>query len=106
MQIGDNQVVGITTHGISMAELTNMLSRQLGVPVIDKTGLKGNYNFNLQWKHVDQAANGVDRGASADNAESSSLFTAVQEQLGLKLEQQKGPIPVLVIDHIEKPAAN
>jgi len=106
VQIGDNQVVGITTHGISMAELTNMLSRQLGVPVIDKTGLKGNYNFNLQWKHVDQAANGVDRGASADNAESSSLFTAVQEQLGLKLEQQKGPIPVLVIDHIEKPAAN
>jgi uncharacterized protein (TIGR03435 family) len=104
VQMGDNQVVGVTTHGISMADLTHMLSRQLGVPVIDKTGLKGTYSFNLQWKHADPAANAAASGSSTDNAE--SLFTAIQEQLGLKLEPQKGPTPVLVIDHIEKPTEN
>lgn len=107
MQLGDNQVFGVASRGISMAELTNLLSREVGAPVVDKTGLKGNYNFSLQWKHSDQAGGAADSNSPSDNGDSnSSIFTAIQEQLGLKLQPQKGPIPVLVIDHIEKPAEN
>jgi uncharacterized protein (TIGR03435 family) len=108
MQIGDNQVVGMATQGISMADFANMLSRQLGVAVVDKTGLKGTYHFNLEWKPTaDGSSDAADSNTSVGSAASnSSLLTAVQEQLGLKLEPQKGPTPVLVIDHIEKPSEN
>jgi uncharacterized protein (TIGR03435 family) len=108
MQIGDNQVVGMATQGISMADFANMLSRQLGVAVVDKTGLMGTYHFNLEWKPTaDGSSDAADSNTSVGSAASnSSLLTAVQEQLGLKLEPQKGPTPVLVIDHIEKPSEN
>lgn len=78
----------------SMSGLARRLSQQLHEPVSDLTGLKGVYNFTLDWQQD-------------DNVSGPSLFTAVQEQLGLKLEAQKAPIEVLVVDHAEKiPTAN
>ena len=78
----------------SMSALARRLSQQLHEPVSDLTGLKGIYNFTLDWQQD-------------DNVSGPSLFTAVQEQLGLKLEAKKVPIEVLVVDHAEKiPTAN
>jgi bla regulator protein BlaR1 len=71
-------------------ELSQELSREFGGSIIeDKTGLRGNYDFALQWAPEDTRA---------------SKFVALQEQLGLKLESQNGPGEILVIDHVEKPS--
>ena len=105
----------LTGQGISMAELIIILSQQLGRIVLDQTGLKGNYDFTLQWTPDQGSAAmvpGPDDGKPAiDNApppESSgpSIFTATQEQLGLRLESTKGPVEVIIIDNIEKPTQN
>jgi len=68
--------------------------------VIDKTGLTGKYDFTLKWQpdSVGAAATGADSGPS--------LFTALQEQLGLRLESTKAPVDTIVIDHVELPSAN
>lgn len=84
----------------SLALLTFELSWRLGRPVIDQTGLAGRYEFTLNWTADDVAS------SSADAADGPSLFTALQEQLGLKLESTKGPVPLLVVDHAEKPSEN
>ncbi|HET7893063.1 MAG TPA: TIGR03435 family protein, partial [Candidatus Sulfotelmatobacter sp.] len=84
----DGQVMSIEAQKSSMAELARQLSMQLGENVVDKTGLAGQYDFNLQW---------------AQSAGNDSLFTAVQEQLGLKLVPQQAPSDALVIDHVELP---
>jgi uncharacterized protein (TIGR03435 family) len=83
-----------------------------GRVVIDSTGLQGGYDFTLKWSPVDLSAAppdaNVDGRASNPTTDSSgpSLFTALQEQLGLKLEPRKAPVDVLVIDHVEKPSPN
>jgi bla regulator protein BlaR1 len=92
MHVGEDQVMDAAGHGVSMQQLATLLSRELGTTVVDKTGLAGNYAFDLHWS-----------GAKDDVA---NLISAVQEQLGLKLESQTSPTEVLVIDHIEKPAEN
>jgi len=92
---------GMEARGIATADLASLLSRQLGTVVVDKTGLTGNYDFTLNWKADGSVG---DFNTPATDASASSLSTAVQEQLGLKLELQKGPMQVLVIDHVEKPA--
>jgi uncharacterized protein (TIGR03435 family) len=93
-----------------MSAFAASLSRQLGRMVIDKTGLAGRYDF--KFTYTPEAREGVfgrlvtsqDTPASDPNA--VSIFTALQEQLGLKLEATKGPVRVLVIDHAEKPGEN
>ncbi|HTW31461.1 MAG TPA: TIGR03435 family protein [Candidatus Sulfotelmatobacter sp.] len=99
------QVVGLSAQGTPMADFASQLSLQLGTPVIDKTGLKGNYNFNLQWA-TDGAADGNDNSAGQNADAARSMSAALQQQLGLKLVPQTRPMPVVVIDHIEKPADN
>ncbi len=77
-------------------------------PVVDETGLRGRYDFTLKWT-PDQFQFGGAGGQTtppADDAEAPDLFTAVQQQLGLKLESTKAPVEVLVIDHIERPSEN
>jgi len=71
--------------------------------VIDRTGLTGYYDYKLNWT-PDAAAGGAPD--ASEQATSPSLFTAVQEQLGLRLKPAKAPVEVLVIDHAEKPSAN
>jgi uncharacterized protein (TIGR03435 family) len=100
---------------VTTAELARMLSGALGRSVIDKTGFTGKFDLDLTFA-PDMAAAGLPAGAvpAADPnggpppAEilNGSIFTAVQEQLGLKLESTKGPVEVLVIDHVERPTEN
>jgi len=75
--------------------LSTVLSNKLSHPVIDKTGLQGKYDWTLVW----------DPDPGSESTE-PSIFTAVQEQLGLKLEPTKLPIDTVIIDHIEQPSAN
>jgi uncharacterized protein (TIGR03435 family) len=94
-----------TGRGTTMEFLARDLSLQLGRKVVDRTGLAGRYDFTLTWTPDDSVAvtgGGVESGAT----QGPSLFTAVQEQLGLKLELVKAPVDVVVIDHIEKPSEN
>jgi len=103
----------ITGQGIPIEDLVNMLSSQrLGRPIFDKTGLTGNYDLELHWTPDDApppmagGAQGGSPGSEAASDPGPSLFTALQEQLGLRLDPQKGPVDVVVIDHIEQPTAN
>jgi uncharacterized protein (TIGR03435 family) len=88
------------------------LSLRLGRPVVDKTGLKGSYAFNLHWTpasdELERMKQGGEDQAVPQTADPNgpSLFIALQEQLGLKLEPQTEPVQVLVIDHAEVPAEN
>jgi uncharacterized protein (TIGR03435 family) len=102
----------LTAHSLSMADLAAHLSNQVGRVVLDKTGLQGDYNFTLKWTPEERSQQPFGPGPMAQNAlpqpeaNGPSIFTALQEQLGLKLESQKGPVEILVIDHVEKPTAN
>jgi len=85
---------------LSMGELAGLLMRlSLDRPVVDQTGLKGRYDFELRWT-TDEAQ------ATATADAPPGLFTALQEQLGLKLEPERAPVDVLVIDKVERPGAN
>jgi uncharacterized protein (TIGR03435 family) len=79
-----------------------------GRVVVDKTGLSGRYDFNLKWTPLEAAApsGGASGTAPSPDAEGVSLFTAIEEQLGLRLVPTRGPGQVLVIDHIERPSEN
>jgi len=88
----------IVLKGSSTSVLANLLSSQgLSHAVVDKTGLTDIYDITLRWSPDDIASS---------DASQPSLFTALQEQLGLKLEYNKNPIDVIVVDHIERPSAN
>jgi uncharacterized protein (TIGR03435 family) len=83
-----------------MTQVAAVLSSLVQRVVIDRTGLMGSYSAAVTY-----AADGGQDAAAAD-PNSPSLFTALEEQLGLKLESTKGPVDVLVIDHIEKPTTD
>jgi bla regulator protein blaR1 len=91
----------MTAYGIPMESLTKSLEGRVDRNVIDKTGLMGKYDINLKWRREED---GPTAGVTDDTV--PGLFTALQEQLGLKLESSKGPTPTLVIDHIELPTEN
>jgi uncharacterized protein (TIGR03435 family) len=93
------------TSGFTLGTLSGQLSSILGRAVIDKTGLTGIFNFHLRWAGTqDTTSTGNAKAGALSDA--PSIFTALQEQLGLKLESAKGPVEVLVIDHVEKPTEN
>lgn len=105
----------VTGQGLPIANLVRQLSLELGRTVVDTTGLTGTYDFTLKWtpdesqgRMFKRAEGGQQRTDPAPSSESSgpSIFTALQEQLGLKLEAQKGPVEILVIDYVERPTAN
>lgn len=100
----------LTGLAATMDILTNVLSNQpetAGRLVLDKTGLTGNYDWTLKWtpeRSASMASGGPSSGGTDETG--PSFFTAIQEQLGLKLESQKGPVPVVVIAHVDLPDAN
>ena len=99
----------LTAKGAETSTLVSVLSQQhLGRPVIDKTGLQGHYDFTLAWTPDGGIViNGFPAPPPPPGSPSeASIFSALQEQLGLKLEPRKDMLPVIVIDHIEKPTAN
>jgi bla regulator protein blaR1 len=87
--------------------LTLILSQQLDRTVVDMTGLKGRYDFSLEYTS-DRVGRGVLEGRepAPDPDGLPSISTAVQEQLGLKLESRKGPVEFIVVDHAERPSGN
>jgi uncharacterized protein (TIGR03435 family) len=96
----------------TMADFATMMQGSvLDRPVIDRTGLKQRYDFILKWTPDDSQFIGMRPpgmqipGGDTPDAP-PNLFTAIQEQLGLKLESAKAPVDVMIIDHIEKPAAD
>ncbi len=101
----------LNAQAVSMTMLATSLSNQLGRSVIDKTGLTGNYDVKLEWTPDEGQSFGPKEGGPEGappppSASGPSIFTAVQEQLGLKLEPQKGPVEILIIDRIEKATEN
>jgi uncharacterized protein (TIGR03435 family) len=97
---GCGQMTGTMT---TIANLAVYLERQLTRPVLDETGLSGRYDFQLNWApDADSCRSPNDTGDHGTAADGPSLFTALQEKLGLKLESKKGPVEVLVVDHAEK----
>jgi uncharacterized protein (TIGR03435 family) len=107
-----SSATGVESNGMSMAGLARELSRYVGKPVVDRTGMTARYNIKL---HFDSEglAGITERGAldpvptATDPSGAPTLFEAVQEQLGLKLEQRKGTVEIIVIDKAERtPTSN
>ncbi|HEY6987643.1 MAG TPA: M56 and DUF3738 domain-containing protein [Bryobacteraceae bacterium] len=121
-ETGGNQFQGIRMSGpgqvagrkVPMKFLSQVLAGNVGRPVIDETGLTGKYDFKLEWTpDQNQAGAFGGPGPGPDglrpppaDPNGPSIFTAVEEQLGLKLESQKGPVEMLSIDAVEKPSEN
>jgi uncharacterized protein (TIGR03435 family) len=109
LMIGPNTAKG---GKIAMTEFTDGLSNILGRPVVDKTGYTGKFDVALEFSQEGIDAEGMFRGAPfivgkpPDDDSRPSLFTVLQDQLGLKLESQKGPAELLIIDHAEKASEN
>ena len=87
-----------------MAQLANSLSGIVGPPVIDKTGYAAHFDFQLEFSRELTAVQA--NVATPTDTSEPSIFTALQEQLGMKLEATKGPVEVLVIDRAERASAN
>lgn len=102
---GDGHNWTLDGTGVSVTKLASSLSRSgLDRPVIDRTGLTGGFDLHLKWAaEVPAATPGL---GATDEPTAPSIFTALKEQLGLKLESAKGPVEILVIDHAEKPSEN
>jgi uncharacterized protein (TIGR03435 family) len=97
--------------GVTLSQLVAILARDpelAGRVVQDETGLKGEYDFTLQWTRDNLSAGdgAISADSSIKDASGPSLFTALQQQLGLKLEPKKGPVDTIIIQHIEKPSEN
>ncbi|HVO97030.1 MAG TPA: TIGR03435 family protein [Bryobacteraceae bacterium] len=85
-----------TGQGLPVQAIAHAVEQVLGRAVIDKTGLTGNFDFKLEWTPDEARTDG----------DGASIFTALQEQLGLKLESTKGPVEIVVVDRLEKPSEN
>jgi uncharacterized protein (TIGR03435 family) len=97
----------LMSGGVPLSQLIGPLSQAAHRVVVDRTGLKGNFDIDLKWTPDQMPSGPPPPGAPplpAIDPNGPSIFTALQEQLGLKLESQTGPVDVLVIDHVERPA--
>jgi uncharacterized protein (TIGR03435 family) len=96
-------------NGVSVPTtgLARSLSLLVGRMVIDKTGLTANYDYTVEFTPDESVAlQGAPPAVAQADPSKPTLFTALQEQLGLKLESQKGPVEVFVVDRAEKPSEN
>jgi uncharacterized protein (TIGR03435 family) len=107
VQIGPNS---ISLQAATIDRLTTVLATSLGRPVIDRTGLTANYDLSVQWDDAPVRDGGLPGvGATApipSGNERGSIFTALPDQIGLRLDSQRAPVQVLVVDGIERPTAN
>ena len=111
MMITEPAGQGIYSGGTTLATLVRMLSGMAGQlvidrPIVDQTGLEGNYAVRLKFASVSPPPGVSTSGTPSPPQERPSIFTALQEQLGLKLESTTLEAQVLVIDHIERPTEN
>jgi uncharacterized protein (TIGR03435 family) len=100
------QRIVLPGRNATMGNFVSLLQRAiLDRPVVDKTGLSGRYDFDLEWA-PDETQFGGDVPPASAAATSPPLFEAIQQELGLRLEATKGPVDALVVDTAERPAAN
>jgi uncharacterized protein (TIGR03435 family) len=95
--------------GATLDEFSKTLRILVDRPVIDKTGIIGRFDIRVKFSREGTALEGIRLNGpshTADPAGPPSIFVALQEELGLKLESGRGPVDTLVIDHIEKPSGN
>jgi uncharacterized protein (TIGR03435 family) len=103
MRVGRGNLEAVS---MDINSVVQTLSNLLGRTVVDKTGLKGFYDVKMTWT-PDPALQGPPGGdAPPVDPSGPSIFTAIQEQLGLKLDSTKGPVDVIVIDTVQKPSEN
>ena len=99
MRCGSMLVAGmVSARAITMEQFSVRLAAFVGRPVIDRTGLTGDFDLDLSY-----TPDSPTRGAIGVAADGPSIFTAVQEQLGLKLDSQRGPVDVFVIERVQQP---
>jgi uncharacterized protein (TIGR03435 family) len=101
--------------GVPMSKLVEVLADRIGRTVVDKTGFSGTFNFQLDFS-PDEAASNPKSPPTADagpetpilgtNVQAPTIFAALQEQLGLRLQAGKGQVEVLLIDHVQRPSPN
>jgi uncharacterized protein (TIGR03435 family) len=103
MRNGSTRTNELSAKNSPIAVFANVLSNNLDRAVIDKTGLTGKYDFDLKWARDDDS---VSLNADPATDAGPPIFTAIDEQLGLKLQPAKGPVEVLVVDHVEHPSEN
>jgi uncharacterized protein (TIGR03435 family) len=96
----------IISHKMSMRHFADVLAGNLDRLVVDETGLTGEYRFQLKYAPEATPRRDADQETPASDLTSGSIFAAVQEQLGLKLESRKRPVEMIFVDHAEHPAAN
>ncbi len=98
--------VKLPARNATMTQFAAMMQRTIfDRPVLDRTGLTARYDFDLEWAPDEEQFNGTLRDIAKDSPK-PTLFTALQEQLGLRLESTKGPVLALVIDSIDRPSEN
>jgi uncharacterized protein (TIGR03435 family) len=98
--------VRLPARGVTMAEVASVFQRAaLDRPVVDRTGLSGRYDFDLEFTPDESQFGGIGLKGTPESTK-PDLFTAMQQQLGLRLEATKGPINTVVIDRVERPSAN
>ena len=95
---GNNAGTTIEARKTDMDAFARVLARETGQPVLNRTALEGIFNFRLGWAR--------DRASPVAADDRPSLFTAIREQLGLRLRSEKASVEILVIDHVEKPSEN
>jgi uncharacterized protein (TIGR03435 family) len=95
----------LPAKAVSMPMLAEALTIVLDRPVIDGTGLRGKYDFDLAWMPEADQFDGRGSAVPSD-ANAPDIFTAIQEQLGLRLDSRKVPVQSLIVDHAERPAGN
>jgi uncharacterized protein (TIGR03435 family) len=104
LECGMRNAAGVINFGgVPMSVFAQMLSNQTGRQVLDQTGLSGNYDVDLRFSVDSQRPRASADGQPPPPDDVPSIFTAVQEQLGLKLEPAKAPVDRVIIDHIERP---
>jgi uncharacterized protein (TIGR03435 family) len=99
----------IRSRGVPIRYLANNLLSVLGRPVTDKTGLSGNYEYTLTFSPIPRPASAYDSGVSSTDTEGSdrrSIFSVLQDQLGLRLETSHGKVQAMVVDSIDRPGDN
>jgi uncharacterized protein (TIGR03435 family) len=98
----------MTVINATLSEFASLMQRyvRLDRPIVDHTGIAGKYDFKLSWTPDFSQFDGNPPGPAKNDENAPSLYTAIQEQLGLKLEAAREPTEVLVIDHVERPSEN
>jgi uncharacterized protein (TIGR03435 family) len=96
----------LRASGVTMASFASVLSGYVERPVVDHTGLQGSYDLQLEFSTDFRPGVPVDPGTPRGQVDGPSLFTALQEQAGLKLTTGRAPVDVLVVDHVERPTAD